>query len=104
MAKSKETSEIRNGSNGNNGVERGSYDDLMKVIRNRRTVRTLAKGNVSEKDVERILEAGRWSPSGGNMQPWSFLVIRDLAKIKELSDLYEQDRQLILSEHEKWTA
>jgi nitroreductase len=81
-----------------------SYDDLMKVIRNRRTVRSLSKGNVSDKDIEQILEAGRWSPSGGNMQPWSFLVVRNPAKIKELAKVYEEDRQIILSDHQKWTT
>ncbi|HYJ76421.1 MAG TPA: nitroreductase family protein [Kineosporiaceae bacterium] len=31
---------------------------------------------VSEDDVETLLEAARWSPSAGNSQPWAFVVGR----------------------------
>lgn len=32
---------------------------------------------MSEDQLEKILEAGRWAPSGLNNQPWRFAVIRD---------------------------
>jgi nitroreductase len=39
--------------------------------------------------VRRIFEAGVCAPSGGNMQRWRFLVIRD-PKIKELGAYYKR--------------
>jgi nitroreductase len=31
---------------------------------------------LAEADVERLVEAARWSPSAGNSQPWSFVTAR----------------------------
>lgn len=42
----------------------------------RRSVRTFTDQPVDTADLRRILEAGRWAPSGLNNQPWRFLVIR----------------------------
>jgi len=32
---------------------------------------------VSTESLGRILDAGRWAPSGGNRQPWRFVVVTD---------------------------
>ena len=34
----------------------------------------------------KILEAGRWAPSAGNSQPWSFIVLRDGEVRREIAD------------------
>lgn len=51
--------------------------DVLEAVRSRRSVRAFIPGNVSDKQVEQILEAGRWAPSGLNNQPWRFKVVRD---------------------------
>jgi len=41
--------------------------------------------------VEKILEAGRWAPSGSNIQPWRFIVIKNpsiLDMIRKVSPGY----------------
>jgi nitroreductase len=40
-------------------------------------VRKFMTEDVDEQIIQRILEAGMWAPSAGNMQPWRFVVIRD---------------------------
>ena len=35
--------------------------------------------------IKLILEAGRLAPSAGNIQPWHFIVVRDVEKRKRLS-------------------
>ena len=30
--------------------------------------------------VENILEAARWAPNGGNLQPWRFVIVLDPEK------------------------
>ncbi len=47
-----------------------------------RSMRRLKPDPVPNELTRKILEAGVCAPSGGNMQRWRFLVIRD-AKIKE---------------------
>ena len=32
-----------------------------------------------------LLEAARWAPSGGNLQPWRFVVVRDRVRRQELA-------------------
>jgi nitroreductase len=53
-------------------------DEVLKTIRNRRTIRRFKPNPVDEKRLQMILEAGRWAPSFSNLQPWRFIVVRDL--------------------------
>jgi len=52
-------------------------NEVLKAIRNRRTVRRFKSNSVDEEMLQMILEAGRWAPSFSNLQPWRFIVIRD---------------------------
>ncbi|WP_461833782.1 nitroreductase family protein [Desulfothermus sp.] len=50
-------------------------DIIMKVIRERRSIRKFEEKDIPLDNIKTILEAGRWAPSGMNNQPWRFLVI-----------------------------
>jgi nitroreductase len=63
--------------------------DLLDFIRGRRSVREFTSEDVSVEDVESVLEAGRWAPSGLNNQPWRFVVVRDVLLKEGLSRLTE---------------
>ncbi len=52
-------------------------NDVLRAIRERRSVLQFTGATVSEEHVEAILEAGRWAPSYINSQPWEFIVVRD---------------------------
>ena len=54
--------------------------DLFKAIEKRRSIRKFKPEPVAKDDLKKILEAGRLAPSGGNRQPWYFIVVRDLNK------------------------
>ena len=56
--------------------------DLFEIIRTTRSMRRLKPDPVPNELIRKILEAGVCAPSGGNMQRWQFLVIRD-PKVKE---------------------
>ena len=56
--------------------------DLFEIIRTTRSMRRLKSDPVPNELIRKILEAGVCAPSGGNMQRWRFLVIRD-PKVKE---------------------
>ena len=56
-------------------------------MRTTRSMRRLKADPVPNELVRRIFEAGVCAPSGGNMQRWRFLVIRD-AKSKETVGAY----------------
>jgi nitroreductase len=54
------------------------------AIRARRDVRQFADRRIADQDLDRILEAGRRSPSSQNWQPWDFPVVTDRAQLQEL--------------------
>src|SRR3979409_17905 len=61
--------------------------DLFEIIRTTRSMRRLKPDPVPNDLIRKILEAGVCAPSGGNMQRWRFLVIRD-ATIKRTVGAY----------------
>jgi len=61
---------------------------IEETILNRRSVRLYKKEQVPEFMIKRILEAGRFSPSAGNCQPWKFIVLREPKIIADLNGRY----------------
>ena len=51
--------------------------DLFEIIATTRSMRRLKPDPVPAGLIRKILEAGVSAPSGGNMQRWRFLVVRD---------------------------
>jgi nitroreductase len=49
---------------------------VLAAMRHRRSIRRYTGEPVTPGEIEAILEAGRWAPSGLNNQPWRFLVVR----------------------------
>jgi nitroreductase len=66
-------------------------DNLLKIIQHRRSVRVYKTGKVSDQQLETILEAARWAPSGANTQPWEFVVTRDRKKMKRVREIYANE-------------
>jgi len=55
---------------------------VLDTIRDRRSIRDFLDEEVTDEQIEQILEAGRWAPSGLNNQPWRFAVIKN-EEVKE---------------------
>jgi len=51
--------------------------DVFEAIKGRRSVRKYKKEPVDRELVKKLLDAAHWAPSGGNIQPWLFIVIED---------------------------
>jgi len=59
--------------------------DLFETVEKRRSIRKFKPNPIPDKDLKKILEAGRLAPSGGNRQPWSFIVVRKPETKKKLA-------------------
>ncbi|UCG63980.1 MAG: nitroreductase family protein [Deltaproteobacteria bacterium] len=59
-------------------------DELMEIMKYRRSIRRYKPDDVPDELIEKILEAARWSSSGDNAQPWRFIVLRDPEKKKAM--------------------
>jgi nitroreductase len=50
---------------------------ILDTIKERRSVRRYKPDPIPEEVVQRVLDAARLAPSGKNLQPWKFIVVRD---------------------------
>jgi nitroreductase len=60
--------------------------DVMQAIKGRRSIRKYKPDPVSDKDIEKVLEAASWAPSWANTQCWRFIVVQDPQLKERLSD------------------
>ncbi len=49
--------------------------DVMEAIKGRRSIRQFTDQPIEKEKLQRLLEAARWAPSGGNLQTWRFVVV-----------------------------
>jgi len=50
-------------------------EQLMALVRSRRSIRMYRRDPVEKEKLERIIQAGRFAPTGGNRQPLNYTVI-----------------------------
>jgi nitroreductase/alkylhydroperoxidase family enzyme len=62
--------------------------DLYAAASTTRAVRRLRPDPIPEAVLRRVLRAATWAPSGGNLQPWHVIAVRDPARKKGLAELY----------------
>jgi nitroreductase len=63
--------------------------DLRALVEQRRSIRGYdANREVADDVVGTILDCARWAPSGGNGQPWEFIIIRDKQTRHKIADIY----------------
>jgi nitroreductase len=59
-----------------------------EAIESRRNVRSFADRPIPTEDLDRILEAGRRSPSSQNWQPWDFILVTDRDQLRALAKVW----------------
>src|SRR5713226_1540104 len=74
------------------GLESAAHptiEQLTALARDRRSVRGFQRDrDVPDALIRQIVEVARWAPSGGNGQPWEFVVVRDAAMRQRIADLF----------------
>ncbi len=60
-------------------------NEVINNILTRRSIREFTDKPVSKEDIELLIKAGMYAPSGMNKQTWNFIGIINKAKIKELA-------------------
>jgi nitroreductase len=61
--------------------------EVLAAIQSRRSIRKFLDKPVEEAKLQAVLEAARQAPSWANLQCWRFLVIKDPAVKKSISEL-----------------
>jgi len=52
------------------------YENFLKLVRDRRSIRSFKTEPVPDDYIDKVIEAARWAPSGFNLQPWEFVVVK----------------------------
>lgn len=60
-------------------------NQVMETIQSRRSTRSFTQVPIPQRDLEQILEAGQYAPSGMNRQSWQFTVLRKANTIEALA-------------------
>jgi len=71
--------------------------ETWDAIRARRNVRQYSDRPISSSDLDRILEAGRRTPSSMNEQRWDFVVVTDRDQLQELAKVWQYGRHVATS-------
>ena len=58
--------------------------EVLECVRARIETREFKPDPVPEPIIQKLLEAGRWSPSQRNRQPWHFIVVQNRDTLKQL--------------------
>ena len=60
--------------------------NVIDAIKSRRSIRKFdSSKDVSDDQIEILLESARWAPSAGNLQSWYFYIIRDKSIRRKLA-------------------
>jgi len=60
-------------------------NEVLKNILTRRSIRAYTKEQIVETELEAIIEAAKYAPSGGNSQSWHFTIVQNIEKLQLLN-------------------
>lgn len=58
--------------------------DAVEALKTRRSIRRFEKQDIPVEDLKSIVDAGRLAATGGNLQPWEFLLVDDKKLCEEV--------------------
>ncbi len=67
-----------------------NFEELERIMLRQRAVRLFTDQPVDDALIERLLRAATFAPSGGNTQPWRFIVVRDKATKAGLGKVFDE--------------
>ena len=65
---------------------------VYDAVRTRLTVREFKSDPVPDDVVQKMLSAAWWAPSSRNLQPWHFIVIRELETLRQIGSIASSGR------------
>ncbi|CAN5754110.1 nitroreductase family protein [soil metagenome] len=68
-------------------------DEFLAILSRRRTVREYSSEDVPFELIEKAIATAGTAPSGANMQPWRFVVVRDADVKQKIRDAAEKEER-----------
>jgi nitroreductase len=66
------------------------YEGFLELVKKRRSIRSLKSDPIPDEQVDKVIEAARFAPSGFNLQPWEFVIVKN-AELKKQIVQYVRD-------------
>lgn len=60
--------------------------NIIEIIKTRRCVREYKEDTISDENIKFLIDCAKYAPSGFNIQPWSFMVIKNKRIMQEISE------------------
>lgn len=73
-------------------------NEVLRAIKERRTVRDFKPDQIKEEDLAVILEAGQLAPSAWNRQPWHFTVVQKISLLDRIVNAAREVVQKVFPE------
>jgi nitroreductase len=77
---------------------------IYQAMSTLRAVRRLKPDPIPDDVLHRVLEAATWAPTGGNVQPWRAVVVKDPQKRAALGKLYLERWKVYVEAHRRLIA
>lgn len=61
-------------------------NEVLKVIKSRRSVRNYRHEQISQENLDLIIEAGVYAPTAHNEQPWHFTIIQNQEMLQHINE------------------
>ena len=71
---------------------------IFEIMYSTRAMRRLKPDPIPEETLKKIVDAGIRAPSGGNMQDWAFILVRDTERKRFIRDYYWNTWQKLMGE------
>ena len=65
-------------------------NEVLKAIKNRRSIRAYKSGQIKQEELDQIIEAAIYAPTGHNTQPWHFTVIQNRDVIQHINKISKE--------------
>lgn len=69
------------------------HNEVLDCIHARRSTRQFQEQQIKAEQLETLLDAARWAPSGSNSQSWLFTAIQDKAILSKINELVREGLQ-----------
>ena len=63
-------------------------EQMMVLIKQRRSIRRFSEKKIERRELEMLVEAAIWAPSGSNAQSWQFIVVDDAVTLQRLTSFF----------------
>ncbi|HOV22478.1 MAG TPA: nitroreductase family protein [bacterium] len=62
-------------------------EEIIKILKERRSIRKYQKKEVPEDIIKEIIDCARFAPTAVNVQPWEFIVVKEEKRRNEIANI-----------------